>query len=63
MKSLINSRKVFLLLSLALLTVWITGFFFRTSPVIHSFFFLAVLFYLRSLMIVEAPGSEPAMEK
>jgi hypothetical protein len=63
MKSLISSKKVFLLLSLVLMTLWITGFFFRTSPVIHSFFFLAVLLYLRSLMIVEVPGNEPAIEK
>ncbi len=64
MKSLISSKKIFLLLSLALITVWVAGFFFTgSSPVIHSFLFLAVLFYLRSLMIVEVPDNEPAIEK
>jgi hypothetical protein len=64
MKPLISPRKVLLLLSLALITVWVTGFFFLgSSAVIHSLFFLAVLFYIRSLMIVEVPDTDPLMEE
>lgn len=63
MKSFINSKKGFLLLSLVLITVWVTGVFIIGSPkVIHTFLFLAVLFYLRSLMIVEVNEAVPNKE-
>ena len=51
-----HMKKMFLLLSLVLITAWIAGVFYWKMPgVVHIFLFLAVIFYLRSLMLVETP--------
>lgn len=46
-------KKIYVLLSLVLLTVWIIGFFaMKASPVIHLFLFLSVLMYLHSIIML-----------
>lgn len=57
-------KKICLVSSLVLLAAWIAGFFFiSSSPVVHIFLWLAVLLYIRSLMMVGAPAGLPAAEK
>jgi hypothetical protein len=59
---MINMKKAFFLLSLVLITLWIAGvFLWRLSGFGHSLLMVGILFYLRSVMIVETPpagGSE-----
>ena len=56
-------RKLFLL-SLVLMTVWITGvFIFHSSPVIHTFLVLSLIAYIKSLMTIEETGNAVSNKK
>ncbi|MEO6613533.1 MAG: hypothetical protein ABIT05_16170 [Chitinophagaceae bacterium] len=57
-------KKIFFLLSLVLITAWIAGvFLWRLSGFGHSLLMVGILFYLRSMMIVEIPpAGEPKLE-
>ena len=59
-----HMKKLFLLLSLVSISTWIAAvFLIRLSGFIHVFFLLAVLFYLRSLMLIErVPEAGPELE-
>ncbi len=49
-------KKIFFLLSLVLITLWIAGLFlWKLSGFGHSLLMVGILFYLRSMMIVEIP--------
>ena len=56
-------KKIYVLLSLVLLAVWIIGFFIMSaSPVIHIFLFLSILMYLHSVIMLN-PAEAPLMQE
>ena len=57
-------KKLYVLMSLVLLTVWVIGFFaMKASPVIHLFLFLSVLIYLHSIIMQNVAGTPVLQEK
>ncbi len=57
-------KKVYVLLSLVLLAVWIIGFFIMSAPpVIHIFLFVSVLVYLHSIIMQNVIDTPVMQEK
>ena len=57
-------KKLYVLMSLVLLTVWVIGFFaMKASPVIHLFLFLSVLMYLHSIIMQNVADTPVLQEK
>ena len=52
-------KKVLLLLSITIMTVWIIGFFIlRLSSPVHILLLLAILVYIRSLICVDSSPAQ-----
>jgi uncharacterized sodium:solute symporter family permease YidK len=57
-------KKVLLLLSISIITLWIIGFFIlKLPPAIHILLAVSILIYIRSLWAVNNPGAQKYYNK